>query len=89
MSFMNNTNSSTSNSPKTFGKVLDCLSVITQVVFLILKCCGVINWDWVWVMSPTWTLTCFADVVLILMATIRGCIELCKSGKIREENNNE
>ncbi len=84
MSFMNNTNSSTSNASKTIGKVLNCLSVITQVVFLILKCCGVINWDWVWVMSPTWTLTCFADIGLILMVIIRGCVELYKSDKIRD-----
>lgn len=73
-----------SNAPKTLGTILNCLSVITQIVFLILKLWGVINWDWVWVMSPSWILTCFANVLLLLMAIIRGCVELCKSDKMGE-----
>ena len=27
---------------------------ILFIVFLILKLCGVINWNWIWVFSPIW-----------------------------------
>lgn len=27
---------------------------ILSVVFITLKLCGVINWSWVWVLSPIW-----------------------------------
>lgn len=27
---------------------------ILAIVFIILKLCGVINWSWVWVLSPIW-----------------------------------
>lgn len=30
------------------------LSGILLVVFIILKLCKVINWSWLWVLSPLW-----------------------------------
>jgi len=27
---------------------------ILGIVFIILKLCGVINWSWLWVLSPFW-----------------------------------
>lgn len=27
---------------------------VVEVVFIVLKLCGVINWSWWWVFSPTW-----------------------------------
>lgn len=51
MSKSNNTN----NSGITFGSLL-------QLTFIILKLCGVINWSWVWVLSPMWIGTIIAVV---------------------------
>ena len=27
---------------------------VLQIVFIVLKLCGVIDWSWWWVLSPTW-----------------------------------
>ena len=27
---------------------------VLLIVFIILKLCGVINWSWIWVLSPIW-----------------------------------
>lgn len=27
---------------------------VLQIVFIVLKLCGVIDWAWVWVLSPLW-----------------------------------
>ena len=27
---------------------------LLTIVFIVLKLCGVINWSWVWVLSPLW-----------------------------------
>lgn len=27
---------------------------LLQIAFIVLKLCGVINWSWVWVLSPMW-----------------------------------
>lgn len=30
------------------------ISSVLQVVFLVLKLCGLIDWPWIWVLSPLW-----------------------------------
>jgi len=30
------------------------LSDLLLVVFIVLKLCGVIDWSWLWVLSPVW-----------------------------------
>lgn len=32
------------------------LAVLSTFVFLVLKLCNVIVWDWIWVLSPIWIL---------------------------------
>jgi hypothetical protein len=27
---------------------------LLQIAFIVLKLCGVINWSWMWVLSPMW-----------------------------------
>lgn len=27
---------------------------VLQVAFIVLKLCKVINWNWIWVLAPTW-----------------------------------
>lgn len=38
---------------------------LLTIAFIVLKLCGVINWAWVWVLSPLWI--SFGLVVLIVM----------------------
>ena len=44
---------------------------VVQVVFLILKLCGLINWSWWWVLSPLWISVGICIVVLIGFAAYR------------------
>lgn len=39
---------------------------VLQIVFIILKLCHVINWSWIWVLSPLWIST----IILILFVII-------------------
>ena len=41
---------------------------LLQVAFIVLKLIGVINWSWVWVLSPTWISIIL--VVLVIMVAI-------------------
>ena len=38
------------------------------IAFIVLKLVGVINWSWIWVLSPLWI--CFILVILVLLAII-------------------
>lgn len=40
---------------------------LLQLAFIVLKLCKVINWKWVWVLSPMWI---GAGVALILIALL-------------------
>ena len=43
------------------------LGGLLQVAFIVLKLCGVIEWSWWWVLTPTWI---SGIVFLILLAMI-------------------
>ena len=43
---------------------------VLQIVFIVLKLCGVIDWKWVWVLSPTWGSIIFYVVIAIIYAAI-------------------
>lgn len=41
---------------------------LLQIAFIILKLCNVINWSWLWVLSPIWiSITLIVIVVLIYL----------------------
>ena len=42
-------------------------SGLLTIVFITLKLCKVINWSWVWVLSPIW-ISMIITIVIILMA---------------------
>ena len=42
---------------------------VLQIVFIVLKLCGVINWSWLWVLSPTW-ISAAIVVILILFSIL-------------------
>lgn len=39
-------------------------SSVLTLIFIVLKLCGVINWSWVWVLSPIWISLIIALVVV-------------------------
>lgn len=55
----NNSNSSGSGS-KGLG-----FTGALQIVFIVLKLLGKINWSWLWVLSPTWISLILAIVIII------------------------
>ncbi len=42
-------------------------SGLLTIVFITLKLCKVINWSWVWVLSPIW-ISMIITIVIILIA---------------------
>ena len=42
---------------------------LLTILFIALKLCGVINWSWVWVLSPIWIMSIII-VLLVLLAWI-------------------
>ena len=43
-------------------------SGLLTIVFIVLKLCHVIDWSWVWVLSPLWI--CFAIIFIIVIILI-------------------
>ena len=60
---MNNNNNASNGGGMGFFSVL-------QIVFIVLKLCGVIDWKWAWVLSPTWGSIIFYVVIAIIYAAI-------------------
>ena len=48
------------------------------IVFLVLKACGVIDWSWVWVLSPIW-ITLALVALMIVCALVVDVIRERKS----------
>lgn len=46
------------------------LPVIVFVVFLTLRCAGVISWSWWWVTSPLWIVAALIVVITILYVAV-------------------
>lgn len=43
---------------------------LLQIAFIVLKLIGVIDWSWVWVLSPTWISAILVTVVLLVVFII-------------------
>lgn len=56
------------SSSKSSGGLGLC-SVLT-IVFIVLKLVGVINWSWLWVLSPLWIDLILAIVLAIILVLI-------------------
>lgn len=41
------------------------LSGVLTIIFIVLKLVGVINWSWLWVLSPTWI-----EIILVIVFVI-------------------
>lgn len=45
---------------------------VLTIVFIVLKLCGVINWSWLWVLSPIWIgFVVFAIILLIVTLILK------------------
>lgn len=40
------------------------------IAFIVLKLCGVIDWPWVWVLSPIWGSVLLLVVILIIVVCL-------------------
>lgn len=45
---------------------------LLTIVFIVLKLVGVINWSWIWVLSPIWIPIAIALLILISVIIIVG-----------------
>lgn len=39
---------------------------LLTIVFIVLKLLNLINWSWVWVLSPLWILTILAIILFVI-----------------------
>ena len=46
---------------------------VLGIVFIVLKLSGIVEWSWIWVLSPFWIGLCLA-VLLIIIAVILGLL---------------
>ena len=69
-------NSSTTSGGLGFGSVL-------QLIFIVLKLCKVIDWKWVWVLSPTW----IGFVIALIVVVIFVAITKIEKRRIKRGNN--
>lgn len=46
---------------------------VLQIAFIVLKLCKVINWSWLWVLSPMWiSLVIFIGLAVLMVLIQRG-----------------
>lgn len=46
---------------------------VLTIVFIVLKLCKVINWSWIWVLSPIWisvALVILLSIIFVIIAII-------------------
>ncbi len=41
-----------------------------QIVFIVLKLCGVIDWSWLWVLAPTWVSLALVVIVAVIVTAV-------------------
>lgn len=51
------------------------LPTILGIVFIVLKLCGVIDWSWLWVLSPFWIPAAIVIVVGLALYIAAKCAE--------------
>ena len=43
---------------------------LLTIAFIVLKLCGVINWSWIWVLSPIWITVVLIFVIVFIALVI-------------------
>lgn len=49
---------------------------LLTIAFIVLKLCGVINWSWVWVVSPLWISLVIALVFILVILGVSFVVAL-------------
>ena len=49
------------------------VGLLLGIIFIILKATGIIDWSWVWVVSPIWIEVAFYTAVIVV-AFVIGCV---------------
>ena len=52
---------------------------LLTIVFIVLKLCGVIDWSWVWVLSPLWISVALFLVITIIVLIVVAIINRYKT----------
>lgn len=47
------------------------IATILTVLFIALKLCKVINWSWIWVLSPLWISLIITSIITIILVRIK------------------
>lgn len=42
------------------------------IFFIVLKLCHIINWSWVWVLSPLWICFAISFIIVIILIILYG-----------------
>lgn len=74
------------NSGRLFGEALKETGYFLTILFCALRACGVVNWNWFWVMSPIFCSWALALVALCVSLVIAIILKLINSTK---ENNDD
>lgn len=64
----NNNNNSVSANASLGGGV--GFSGLLTIAFIVLKLCGVIDWPWIWVLSPLWISFCLVLLIIFILFVI-------------------
>lgn len=49
------------------------------IVFIVLKLCKVIDWDWLWVLAPIWGPLALVAFILFLWGLIAVCVYIART----------
>ena len=52
------------------------IATVLTLIFVVLKLCKVIDWSWVWVLSPIWISLALAAVILVIFYIVAFIIGL-------------
>ena len=47
-------------------------SGLLTIFFIVLKLCHIINWSWVWVLSPLWICFAISFIIIIILIILYG-----------------
>jgi len=63
------------------AKINISLTTALFITFLVLKLTGVIDWSWLWVLSPIWIPIAFVIIVIALMIVVLTILNLFNEEK--------
>ena len=66
---MNNNFSNNNTKAQASGVSIGFVGLLT-IAFIVLRLCGVINWSWIWVVSPIWISAALTVGILLIAGII-------------------